>query len=366
MKSDIEYMKIALELSKKGNPSPNPYVGAVLVKNGEIISTGFHEKAGLPHAEVNALKNVDATDATLYVTLEPCTHHGRTPPCTDAIIKAGVKKVVYACDDPTEKVNGVETLKNAGVEVVSRVYESECEKQNEVFMKYTKTKLPYVVLKAAITLDGQIAAASGDSFWISNETSREYVHRLRSQYDAIIVGANTVEKDNPRLTSRVDGGRNPLKVVIDGRCIISEDAKIFADGKVVVATTKIAQAIKIKKLSEKAKVLILGDDKVKIDFLLYELGKMGVSSILIEGGSDIYTQFIEYTDKFHFFIAPKIMGGVNKPVFSGKTIDSINESKEIVYDTIENLDGDIHITAYPMNNHTLKGFGVIPIEQQRG
>lgn len=346
---DEDYMRRALEISMKGNPSPNPYVGALVVKDGKIISEGYHEKAGMPHAEAQALAGVDARGATLYVTLEPCSHYGRTPPCTKTIMAAGVKRVVYAVDDPTDKVAGRQELEAAGIEVEEGVLRQECMKANEAFFKYSRTGLPFVALKAAITLDGQIAASSGDSKWITNEKSREVVHKLRSGYDAVVVGANTVLRDNPRLTSRIDGGRDPLRIVLDSTCRTPADSNIFADKNALIATTKNYMPENKKKLEAKAEVVVFEGANVDLKSLLTYLGKKGVTSVLVEGGANVFTSFLNggFVDKFIFFVAPKIMGGVNKPVYTGGGLDFVKDAFNLSFSGVSMVDGDIMIEAYP-------------------
>ncbi len=346
---DEEYMRKAISLSLLGSPSPNPYVGAVLVRDGKIVSEGYHRRVGMAHAEVEALSGVDARGATLYVSLEPCSHHGRTPPCTDAILKAGVKRVVYGVDDPTDKVAGREILEAAGVEVVSGVLESECRRVNEVFFKYAGTGLPFVALKAAVTLDGQIATASGESKWITSDEARKRVHQLRSGYDSVLVGVNTVLRDDPMLTSRIDGGRNPLRVILDSTLRTPTNAKALADGKALIATTKNHPPENRKKLAEKADILVFEGDRVDLKELLAALGKRGVSSVLVEGGSEVYTSFFSQglVDKFYFFIAPKIMGGINQPVFCGAGIRSMDSVANLKVANVEVIGCDVMLEAYP-------------------
>ncbi len=234
----IDYMQRALEISLNGNPFPNPYVGAVIVKADKIIAEGFHRQAGMPHAEIEALSNCkDPKDSIMYVTLEPCSHHGRTPPCTDAIINAGIKKVVYGLDDPNPEVSGGKILKEAGISVESGILEEEVRKVNEVFIKQVTTGLPFITLKSGMTLDGKIATRSGQSKWITSEESREIAHHLRNINDAILVGINTVNTDDPSLTCRIEGGRDPLRIIIDSRLSISLDAKVLADENVIIITS---------------------------------------------------------------------------------------------------------------------------------
>jgi len=347
--NDEDHMRRALELSLQGRPSPNPYVGAVLVKDGMVISGGYHRKAGMPHAEVEALRGVDARGAVLYVTLEPCSHYGRTPPCTKAIIGAGVSEVVYGIDDPTDKVKGREELEAAGVKVRSGVLAAECERVNEVFLKHSRTGRPFVVLKAALTLDGQIATKTGESRWITSEESRRVVHELRGRYDAVLVGINTVLKDNPRLTCRVEGGRDPLRVVLDSRLRIPLDAKVLADRNVLVAAAEGYDRKKMGELEGKAEVVVLGKDKVDLDGLLTELGRRGVTSVLVEGGSTVNYSFAKagLVDKFIFFMAPKLLPGGNTPVFRGEGMAGLDEAVRLKVTGVKNVGEDLMVEAYP-------------------
>mgnify|MGYP003731315039 CR=1 FL=1 len=342
-------MQRALELSLKGNPSPNPYVGAVLVRDGVIVSEGYHSRAGMPHAEVEVIRGRDCRGATLYVTLEPCSHFGRTPPCTKAIIEAGVSEVVYAAEDPTGKVRGREELEAAGVTVRGGVLREAAERVNEVFFKYSRTGIPFVVLKCAMTLDGQIATSTGESRWITGEAARNHVHWLRSRYDSVLVGAGTVLSDNPRLTARVDGGRNPLRVILDGRLRIQPDAAVFADGNVVVATTGGKNLSKVKTIEEKATVWVFNGDRVDVTELVRRLGGMGITSVLVEGGAEVYTEFVEagLVDKFIVFVAPKLMGGVNTPILKGKAIKSLKEAVGLMFWDVRLVGEDVLVEAYP-------------------
>ncbi|MDR2006241.1 MAG: bifunctional diaminohydroxyphosphoribosylaminopyrimidine deaminase/5-amino-6-(5-phosphoribosylamino)uracil reductase RibD, partial [Acidaminococcales bacterium] len=250
MNIDETYMRRALEVAAlaRGRVTPNPMVGAVLVKDNEVVAEGWHEKAGTAHAEIVALDRAGqaAADATLYVTLEPCSHHGRTGPCADALIAAGVKKVFVAVRDPNPLVagKGIERLKEAGVEIVEGLLAKEAKKLNEIFFKWITTSLPFVAMKYAMSLDGKIAAKTGDSKWISGSLSRETAHDLRNTYDGIMVGVGTVEADDPALTCRLAGGRNPVRIVADSRARISLTARLLRDGlaKTIVAVTDLAPA----------------------------------------------------------------------------------------------------------------------------
>jgi diaminohydroxyphosphoribosylaminopyrimidine deaminase / 5-amino-6-(5-phosphoribosylamino)uracil reductase len=347
--NDEDYMRCALELSLKGSPSPNPYVGAVLVRDGKIISQGYHSRAGLAHAEVEALKGLDAKGATLYVTLEPCSHFGRTPPCTRAIIAAGISEVVYAVDDPTEKVKGREELEEAGVKVRSGVLKAECERVNEVFFKYSRTGRPFVVSKVAMSVDGQIASSSGESKWMTGGQSRQIVHVLRSRYDAILVGIGTVLKDDPHLTARIDEGKDPLRIILDSRLRIPSDANVLKDRNVVIATTDRADASRVAELERKAEIWAVGEDRVDWNRLLAKLGEKCVTSVMIEGGSSVNYSAAKagVVDKYLFFIAPKLMLGANTPAFGGEGIKTLEEARKLKFAAVMPVGEDILIEAYP-------------------
>jgi diaminohydroxyphosphoribosylaminopyrimidine deaminase/5-amino-6-(5-phosphoribosylamino)uracil reductase len=274
---DIKYIKQALELARKGQGSvePNPMVGAVVVKDGKIIGKGYHEKFGGPHAEINALKNckVSPKGATLYVTLEPCCHFGKTPPCTDAVIKAGIKKVVAAVKDPTKKVagKGFKILKKAGIEVICGVCEKEAAQLNAAFFKFTRTKKPYVIVKWAQSKDGFLAR-SDNKRWISNAASRKDVQKIRRRVQAVLVGMNTVIQDNPMLTVRPDNGRQPLRVVLGN-------------------TSKMPKDCYLLKTAKKWPVCVFNGKN--LNAVLVKLGRMNVQQLLVEGGEKVITSFLE-------------------------------------------------------------------------
>lgn len=302
MSNDKKYMQLAIDLAKKGEgrTSPNPIVGAVIVKNRRIIGVGYHKKAGMPHAEVNALKAAGkaARGAALYVNLEPCDHFGRTPPCTDAIIKSGIKKVIIGMKDPNPLNNGrgIKKLKNHGIKVITRILEKEAESINKPYIKFITKKMPYITVKVAQSLDGKIAAKTGDSKWISSEDSRRYVHRLRAGADAVMVGANTVLKDDPELLSRVSVCRQPLRVIVDGSRRIPVSAKIFSNDQYpVILASSICGASK----------------RTDLVALMKALAKRGIINIIVEGGGELIAGLIErgMVDKLLIFIAPKVIGG---------------------------------------------------------
>ncbi|MEK7314198.1 MAG: bifunctional diaminohydroxyphosphoribosylaminopyrimidine deaminase/5-amino-6-(5-phosphoribosylamino)uracil reductase RibD, partial [Deltaproteobacteria bacterium] len=318
----VRFMRLAIKLAKKGlgRTSPNPAVGSVVVKNGKIIGRGYHEEAGLPHAEVNALQDAGKTaqDSTLYVTLEPCVHFGRTPPCVQTIINSGVKKVVVGSIDPNPKVSGkgIRALKKSGIEVIKDVLRDECLSLNETYVKYITKKTPFVVLKLATTLDGKIATSTGDSKWITSLESRRYVHRLRSLVDCVMVGSGTVLKDDPGLTVRLVKGKNPARAVLDGSLKVSPCAKVFASHteRVFIFTSAKANKNKIRLLEEKGVEVVKvkeSKDGLSVKDVLRELGKRGVTSVLIEGGSRLAASALKegVVDKAIFIMAPKIIGG---------------------------------------------------------
>ncbi|HUV52056.1 MAG TPA: bifunctional diaminohydroxyphosphoribosylaminopyrimidine deaminase/5-amino-6-(5-phosphoribosylamino)uracil reductase RibD [Dehalococcoidia bacterium] len=322
--NDEYYMRKALALARKGlgKTSPNPIVGAVIVKRGKIIGQGYHRCFGGPHAEIEAINDAkgNINGATLYVTLEPCCHVGKkTPPCLDTVLKYDLKRVVIGTIDPNPQVNGisVKALKKKGIETKVGVLEEECRKLNEAYFKYIQTGMPFVTLKFAQTLDGRIATLTGDSKWISSEKSLEWAHRLRSQHDAVMVGVGTVLKDDPQLTVRLTRGRNPVRVVADSRLRTPLGAQILKKQEIaptIIATTKRAdleKQIAIKALG--VEVLVLPEDRegeVNLSELLRSLGQRNISSILVEGGATTITSFVRQglVDKLVIIIAPKILG----------------------------------------------------------
>jgi len=323
MENDEYYMRKALKLAKKGEgrASPNPMVGAVIVKEGRIIGEGYHACCGEKHAEINAIERcVEAiAGADFYITLEPCAHYGKTPPCVEALIKHKPGRVVIGVLDPNPLVagQGIALLKKQGIETCVGVLEAECRLLNEKFFKFMTTGLPFITLKYAQTLDGRIATATGHSRWISSPESRRYTHRLRNAHDAILVGLGTVLLDDPELTVRLVKGRNPLRIVLDSRLRIPLESRILQNqnqaGTMIVTTKKAAKA-KSRRLEEMGIELLYTNmtKKGEIDLsdLFLKLGQKGVSSVLVEGGSSIITSVLRegLADKLLVIIAPKIVG----------------------------------------------------------
>lgn len=321
--TDEEYMELALAEAERarGNTSPNPLVGCVIVNaQGEIVGKGYHHKAGEAHAEVNALRaaGTKARGATAYVTLEPCSHYGRTGPCCEALIKAGIKRVVAAANDPNPKVagRGFARLRAEGVEVVQGVLAEHAYEQNEVFMHWMTTGKPFVALKYAMTLDGKIATATGDSKWITGLEARTQGHYLRSIYDGILVGKETVLQDNPELTCRLTAGKNPVRIILDTNLSLPLDRKVFTDkaASTIVIAKRGADEDKIAELQAQGVRVITVATKqghVSITALLEVLGKENITSIMVEGGSQIHGAFLDAgeVNRVYAFIAPKLVGG---------------------------------------------------------
>ena len=356
-------MQIALDLATKGEgfTSPNPIVGAVVVKDNEVVGSGYHKAVGGPHAEVNAIDAAgeSAKGATLYVTLEPCNHTGRTPPCTLKILEAGIIRVVFAMKDPNPKVtgSGAEFLKKQGIHVKSGVCTERAEKQNEAFSKYVRTGRPFVIVKCASTLDGRIATRTGDSKWISGEKSRRFVHRLRHAVDAIMVGVNTVQMDDPSLTTRLPGmrGKDPVRIILDTHLSIDPDARVLqqisTSETILVAGRGIDQD-KIAALEKTGVRVIessLKNDVIDMYSLMERLGDMQITSLLIEGGSRIIASAFgaRIVDKLLFFYAPKILGGDDGvPICSGPGAQLMNQCIGVGDVSVHRFDDDVLIEGY--------------------
>ncbi len=366
MFQDDLYMSLAINNAKamKGQTEPNPLVGAVIVTEGRVVGIGAHLKAGEPHAEIHALRMAGdaAHGGTIYVTLEPCSHHGRTGPCAEAIVAAGLKKVVIATLDPNPLVsgNGVKILENAGIEVVVGVREEESRQMNEVFNTFIVEKRPFITLKAASTLDGKIASRSLDSKWITSEEARLDVHQLRSENQAILVGVGTVAEDDPELTARIPNGRNPLRIVLDSSLRISLESKIIADG---LAETWIftAQQVDAKKKAvlEQLGVSVFetsGVKQVDVQDVVRILGEKSISSLFIEGGGTINAAFLEagLVDKTIFYFAPKLIGGKHAPTFiEGTGYELMKDAIELERGEFIKIGKDFKFTGYPVKKgHT--------------
>lgn len=333
-------MRMALRLAAKaaGRTSPNPMVGAVLVKNGKTIATGYHRAAGEDHAEIVALKRagVNAKGATLYINLEPCCHQGRTPPCTASLIRAGIRTVVAGMKDPNPLVSGsgLRQLRRSGVEVRVGVLEEQCRILNEAFTNYITTGLPFVILKLAASLDGKIAASSGDARWISGANSRRTVHRLRNHVDAVLVGAGTVIADDPQLTCRIPGGRNPWRVVLDSGLSMPLTARLVRQrepDKTIIVTGPRPPKRKVRALETlgvRIWPMTLRSRRVPWVPLLKRLGQMGILSVMIEGGPTTAAWALEarIVHKVLFFYAPKILGGEGRVMIGGLRIQRVKDA----------------------------------------
>lgn len=323
---DEDFMLLAIEEAKKGagKVSPNPMVGAVIVKNGEILGKGYHKKFGGPHAEIEALKdcdnNVNIKGATMYVTLEPCCHYGKTAPCTDAIIKSGISKVVVGIRDPNHVIagGGFQKLRQHGIEVIEGVLEKECGILNEVFFHYIKTNTPYVVMKYAMTIDGKIATYTGKSKWITGETSRQKVHEDRNKYTAIMVGVGTVLVDDPLLSCRMEDGKNPVRIICDTNLSTPLQSQIVTtagDIPTIIATVCTDAEKQEKYINKNCKIITVPkkDDHINLNELMLQLGKEKIDSILLEGGGTLNWSALQsgIVRKVQSYISPKIFGGAN-------------------------------------------------------
>ena len=358
-------MNKALKLAERarGATSPNPMVGAVIVKNGKIIAEDYHKKPGELHAEALAIKHAGkgANGSTLYVTLEPCCHlDKRTPPCTRAIINSGIKKVFVAMADPNPKVagKGVRELRNAGVEVVEGVLEEKAGQLNEAYTKYIKTGLPFVTLKVAMTLDGKIATPEGQSKWITGEAARKIVHKMRNANDAVLTAIGTVKADNPRFTSRIKCGIDPKRIVIDPDLETPIDYNVCSVPPDTIIVTKedksSAKRSKSKLMSGKGlKLIEYKEKRVDLGWLMKQLGQMGLMSVMIEGGSSLNSYALQdgIVDKVVFFIAPKIIGGKESiPAVGGKTFRSLEDAFRLNGVQLSKVGDDLMVVGYLHHN----------------
>ena len=353
--NDEFYINRALRLAAKaqGMTSPNPMVGAVIVKHGEILSEDFHRKAGAPHAEVLAIEKAvgNVKGSTLYVSLEPCCHkEKRTPPCTKVIINAGIKKVIIGMQDPNPKVSGrgILELRKAGIKVRSGILEDKAKKLNEFYIKHITSQKPFVILKIAMTLDGKIATPEGQSKWITGEKARKIVHRMRSRVDAIMTAIGTVKADDPRLTSRIQDGKDPKRIVIDPNLEIPINAKILQMPPETMIVTKTMNE-KANYLEKTGIKIIYFKKTLDLNWLMKSLGEMDITSVLIEGGSSLNAHALEdgIVDKVMFFVAPTIIGGRESfPAVGGKTYKKLEEAYRIKDVKIRRIDKDFLIEGY--------------------
>lgn len=358
-------MREAIRQAKKGLglTSPNPPVGAVIGRGEDIVAKGYHRRAGGPHAEIDCLQKLRGETNrgdTLYVTLEPCNHFGRTPPCTQAILKSGIRRVVVGTLDPNPNVSGggCRSLAEQGVEVVNSVLEAECRGLIEGFSKFARTGLPFVVAKSALTLDGWTATSAGNSKWITGESSRRFVHRLRQGMDAVMVGIGTVLADDPSLTVRLGRKRSkgPLRVIVDTRLRIHPDAKVFRDldsASTIIVVGETVSPERFRPFEKKGAAVLVcpeREGRVELDAMLSKLGKMEVTSLLLEGGSTLMGAMIRQrlVDKFYIFEAPKILGGGDGiPMASGPGPLSLDSCLRLGDIRIRRFGEDVLIVGYP-------------------
>lgn len=329
MKQYIQHMNKCIELAKKaqGNTSPNPLVGCVILnQNGEVISTGYHKKYGENHAERDALlKLKDAKGCTLIVNLEPCSHYGKTPPCTDIIIAKGIKTVVYGMQDPNPIVagQGLEKLRQAGIEVIGPVLEDECKKLNEIFIKNHTKNQTFVAIKTATTIDGKIATSIGDSKWITSESARSEVQNVRKKYDAILTSSATIISDNPTMEHK-------KKIILDRKHKTSPNSTIYKQGEIIVFSEENTP---------------IKDNKLDVEFILNKLYELGIMSVLVEAGGEVNRSFLPYCDKLYHFIAPKILGdNSGKSCFYGVSTEKISDCTNLKFESFQQFPPDILVT----------------------
>lgn len=356
-------MQLALDLaaSAKGQTNPNPLVGAVIVKDGVIVGTGLHRKAGEPHAEVHAFRMAGehAKGATLYVTLEPCSHFGKTPPCANLVKESEVARVVVAMEDPNPSVagRGIRLLREAGIEVEVGLLEADARKLNERFIHNMVKRRPFVISKFAMTLDGKIATHTGHSQWISGEESRLQVHHLRNEVDGILVGVGTVLADNPSLTTRIPDvkGKNPIRIVVDSNLRTPIDANVVntEEANTIIVTSMDSAADKKAQLEEiGVKIITVSKENglLNLDEMLEKLYLEGITDLVVEGGAEINASFLRQglIDKFIVYVAPKVLGGHNsKTPFAGEDVEFMHSSLNVQFDTVEKIGDDLCIIAYP-------------------
>ncbi|MBR0484106.1 MAG: bifunctional diaminohydroxyphosphoribosylaminopyrimidine deaminase/5-amino-6-(5-phosphoribosylamino)uracil reductase RibD [Oscillospiraceae bacterium] len=353
--TDEEYMLRAVQLARNGIGfvNPNPLVGAVIVKNGNIIGEGWHEQYGQPHAERNALKNCTESPegAEIYVTLEPCCHHGKQPPCTEAIIQAGIRKVYIGSDDPNPLVagKGAELLRQAGIEVQTGVCQAECDKLNKIFFHYITTKTPYCMMKIAMTADGKTATRTGLSRWITNEASRRHVHETRKQFSGIMCGIGTVIADNPSLTCRIENPSNPTRIICDTHLRIPVECNIVrtADQVPTIVATSSQDEAKLEKLRNHGVQILkikAHEGNINLKLLMKKLGEQGIDSVLLEGGACLHESALRagIVQHVQIYIAPKIFGGVSaKTAVGGLGVEEVDEAYRLSTPEIRTFGSDI-------------------------
>jgi diaminohydroxyphosphoribosylaminopyrimidine deaminase/5-amino-6-(5-phosphoribosylamino)uracil reductase len=358
--NDEYWMRRVLRLAGKGagRTSPNPMVGALLVRGDRVVGEGYHSRAGEPHAEVNALRAAgsEARGATLYINLEPCTHYGRTPPCAPQVIRAGVKKAVIGMEDPNPAVHGrgIRSLRSGGIDVRLGVLGEACRELNEAFSKHIVEGKPFVILKVAATLDGKIAARNGDSKWISGERSRRFVHQLRNRVDGVVVGVGTVVRDDPLLTARVRGGRDPLRIILDSRLRIPEGARVLQDSPsgTMIAVTKKAPQEKIERLKKRGVRILTAPSKegrVDLAWCFSRLGEMGVTSLMVEGGSRVSGALLDgrLFDKLLLFLSPRLLGDARSvAIFGGKGFEDLRDALTLPKVRTRKIGEDILVEGY--------------------
>lgn len=361
---DIRFMKKALQQARKGlgRTSPNPAVGAVIVIEDKVVAAGYHKKAGMPHAELEVLNSLggEAPGGTLYVTLEPCNHYGRTPPCTEAILKSGLRRVVVGMRDPNPDVKGggCEYLEEKGLSVTTGILEEQCRRLNEAFLKFVTTKRPFVMVKSALTLDGFTGTAKGHSKWITNEKSRKFVHLLRDRVDAVLVGVGTVVSDDPLLTARLGRhrGRDPLRIIVDTHLRIPARAKVLnhdSSAETIVVSGSGSSSKNPRKLQKNGVSAItcpIKSGRIDLTALMGILGEKSITSLLVEGGATLIGSLIKdkLIDKFFIFKAPKILGGDDGiPMAAGRGPDKMDQCLFLKDLDVRRFGGDTLFTAYP-------------------
>lgn len=353
--SDEFFMRQSIKLAKKGLSwtNPNPLVGAVIVKNGAIIGQGFHRQAGFPHAEIEALNSLktDPKGATMYINLEPCVHFGRTPPCTEAIKKSGINKVVCAALDPNPKVcgKGLTSLQKVGIKTLVGILEKEARKLNETFFTFYGKQRPFVAIKFAASLDGKMATAGGDSKWITCESARNYARSLRAKYQAILVGINTILTDNPNLGVRNKGKKDPIRIILDPKLRIPLDTQVLRDANVIIATTTKAPESKKGQLENLGiTVLSFDTEYIKIMELLSALKEKDIISILVEGGGRTLGSFVDcgIIDKVYAFHAPRLIGGNKAVSIGGKGIQLVENALHLKNLSFKKFDDNFLTIGY--------------------